>query len=379
MKESDTSTTPASEGTKRAYTLRDLCALLALLVLLVCIPLIWNALSDTPASAPAVVDLVSLDEAMQQGNYESAIASLQAIQADANASADEKARAVIYTLGAARALGDTSAVANDVRTLKATIAANNVAPAVKSELIDKLVGQLSISGNDPAIYDLVFADAPFAAYRVAGDDRRSLMNLSLWSLEISPSPVAAISLARWHSQPSVPWAGGSEAVSEESARDAVTYLALADELADAASANDASYAARGNYYFYLFWRAVVVGRLAEILGEPYESQVRAKFDEFIALAEERPALRAREWLSFARYWYAVSLVREAETEAAREQLDRLSEEIAIVPKKETNSFILNIRDQYERKGEGWETITAFAAISPAFKSTIEGIIGASLE
>ncbi len=368
------STAPKNER----HTLRSLLALLGILVVLISIPLIWAFVRDTEAPSEQVdssVGLEAISDAMRQGDYESAVARLRAIQADESATADDKARAVIYSLGAGRALGDTGAVAADVLSLKASIVDEGVSPALKAALINKLVTQLSVSGNDPAINNLIFADAPFDSYRASGDDRKSLINLTMWSLETAPSAVAAITLARWHSQPSVPWAGGADAVTEASAQEALRFLTIADSRVDAESKDDPAYETRADFFFYRFWRAIIVGRLAEVLGEPYTSQVRAEFDGFLSFAEAHPAAWAREWLPFARYWYAASLLDDADTDASREQLDLLTEELAVITQRETNSFILNVRDQFKRRGEGWGTISALADLSPSFKTAIEGIIG----
>lgn len=365
-------------GRSVSQLLRLLGVLLAIAVILA---IAWRFVPENDMAQRDDADInapVEINDDMIRGDFTAAIASLEAVRRDRTASAEVQALALYNSLGARRASDGQEGHIAEIRDLKQAIIDESLTPETKAILITSLMAQVAAAGNDPAIFDLVFEGAPFASHLVPRDTRSSLRNLAKWSYDTSPTVFAAISLARWQSQPLVPQLD-SPTLSDTAVTDAVNRLVEADNLAAELLTNYPAYASHEEYFQYRLWRAAIIGWLSRKRGEPYQAQYRAEYNGFLSFALAHPAKLAREPLPFARYWYAIRLVDDEDAAAAKLQLDAIAQELVAVADS-TTPFNRFLRNESARREDGaWRTIEIFARLSPDFKQYVESVVGSPID
>lgn len=356
--------------------------LLAIVVIAGLLTAIWSFVPDKYKTLRGTTPLGEMNTAMRSGDLQSALSIFRSIQDDPRASSAEKARAALLALGAEyRVSGDRAALLADVRSLKKMIVDESVPVEVRARLIAALAAQYSVSGNDAAVLAEIFSGDPFSTYAVATDPDQSITNLYEWSHMLSPTAYAAINIARWHSRPAIPSQGRSWwTMTDESATEAVRYLQEADALAAQEIQDEPWHVEGSQYFWYRYWRAVVTGRLADKLDEPYASEYRGEYDEFIAFALAHSATLAKEALPFARFEYAIRLLQDADSDAAKRQLQLLALDISEMPYPDANPFVLFLRNVHASapNGNAWQPTAALTRVSSEFKTAVEAVVGASL-
>jgi len=378
----DTSQPVQGDQPKHAVS-RLLMLLLAIVVIAGTLALVWSFIPDKYKMRSTTTPLGEMNAAMRSGDLENALAIFRAIKDDPRASSEEKARSALLALGAEyRISGDQTTLVSDVRSLKQMIVDESVPVEVRARLISALAAQYSVSGNDDAVFAEIFADAPFNQHLVAGETDRSIKNLYEWSHMVAPTSYAAINIARWHSRPAVPSEGRAWwTMSEASATETQRYIAEADLLAAEEVANEPWHIEGSQYFWYRYWRAVVTGRLADKLDEPYSSQYRSEYDEFIAFAVAHKAALAKEALPFARFEYAIRLLQDTDADGARRQLGLLAQDMRGLPFPDANPFILFVRNAHASAPDGnaWQPTAALTRVSSEFKTAVEGVVGSNIE
>ncbi len=375
--------TNQESGNHEKHTVTRLAVLLlAIVVIAGVLSLVWSFVPDRFKMQRGQTPLGEMSTAMRSGDLQAALAILRGIQDDPRASAEEKARATLVALGAGyRISGDSGALIADVQNLKSMIADETVPVEVRARLISALAAQYSVSGNSDTIFAEIFAGEPFSQHLVAGEPDHSINNLYEWSYSLAPTSYAAVNIARWHSRPAVPSQGRAWwTMTDASAAQAERYIGEADLLA-AQEIQDEQWHVEGSQYFwYRYWRAVVTGRLADKLGEPYANEYRAEYDEFIAFALAHSAVLAKEALPFARFEYAIRLLQDADPDAAERQLQLLALDLSALPYPDANPFVLFLRNVHASapNGNAWQPTAALTRVSSEFKAAVEAAVGASL-
>ena len=373
--------TPIGTGGAQKNSMSRLVVLLvAILAIAAVVSFAWSLIPERYKTWQSSSHLWDTYAAMRDGNLQSALAASQSIQADPNVSADEKARAILLTLGAgSRLSGDASAILADVQNLKESIINDEVSVPVRARLVSALAAQYALSGNDAAVFAEMFKTEPFSTYLVPRDIDQSIHNLYEWSYTISPTALATINLARWYSEPVLPRTSQlTWTMTDESAKRAEGYLLEADALVAEEMAGDTEFINGSQYFWFRYWRANVVARLADKLGGSYREEYRAGFDELIAFMLAHPAVLAKENLPFARFQYAIWLLQiEDDKVAATQQLDMLAQELSKMPYLDSNPFVLSVRDAYANSQEGglWNFIGVLAKLSPKFEAQIRSLFG----
>ena len=322
--------------------------------------------------------LTTTIEKQRSGDFAGALAEAEAVQNDPGSSAEEKALATYNTLGAQyRLTGDTDARLVDIQNMKKVILDETISVSTRVNMLEVLSKQYYISGRDSAVFAEIYKDAPFSTYLAPGDPDLSARRLAEWSYGMMPTSNAAITIARWYTEQRLLNPTQATSTTKVYAAAAEDYLAKADAASLAEAKADASYSNSRRYLFYRYWRTMIIGRLATQKGEPYQSQYRAAYEEFITFAQTQKNIIAEEYLLNARLFFAQRLVRNKDEASAKIQLDQLAKEMIAADNPDVNTFFLLLRNEYKNQPTGltWTSVKNMSAVSPDFKAAVEKIVG----
>ena len=316
--------------------------------------------------------------ARSTGDYAGALTDYQSVVNDPTSTADEKANAIIAVSGAAFHLsGNIGDRLQDVQNLKQVVLDTTVSAGVRAQALDALASTYGDSGSDPAVFAEIFKDAPFSGDLVPGNASLSIRKLYELSYRTVPTPEAAVHIAKWY-------ADQLDYKTDLSASTTASYIASAEDSLNNAQAaalaqgsSSPSYINSSRYYVqYQFWRAVVVGRLAQQKVAPYTTEYQNEFDQYISYAEQPQNVSAKENLYYARYYYAETL-NDLGSSQAKLELDTLAQELQALPNPNTTGFVRFIRNTYAAKGPNWLIMESLFPLSSSFENTAKGFIPSS--
>lgn len=319
--------------------------------------------------------------ARRAGEYEVALAKYRTIIEDPSKTSEQKAWATVNFAGAEfHGTGDAKKQLEDIGNLKKIVVDTTVSTKTRAAAVSVLSMMYNNSGRSPAVFAEIYREEPFNNYLVPGDPDLSALKLAEWSYSLNPTSNAAVYVAqlyaaRYFLNPSQ--SAASTTVYSALAED---YLQKAESVAKEEVVNDPSFAQSDRYIAYLTWRAITIGRLAVSKGEPYASNYRSTYEDFISFARSRGTEAAKEQLFFARFQFARILMLRADLPAAKEQLDTLAEEMRLLADPDSRSFIWFLRNEYtyRREEPTWVAIQTMLIVSPEFKTEVEKVVGAQL-
>lgn len=352
--------------------------LLAIAVAIVSYGLLQLFLVYHPSKIGESPEQKALSEAMRSDDFATAASLNQSIQNDPNKTAEEKALALYATLGAQyRLAGDTGTRLQEVWDMKIAIMDPAVSLRTRVNILNVLSNQYSVSGNDAAVFAEVYKGTPFNQYLVPGDQYSSALNLAEWSYSMMPTNFAAMRIARLYTEKIFFNPDQTAKTTKENASIAADYVEKADALSLQDEKENPTYLDGSAYLVFRFWRTVVIGRLANQIGEPYVSQYHQTYDDFISFAKARKDVFSEEYLSYARLYFAAQLVRDSDTAGAKAQLDLLASEIEAIPDKDVSVFLQFLRNEYRDRPTGatWKNLVENQyKVSSSFKAAVEKII-----
>ena len=316
-------------------------------------------------------------EPRRTGDYELAVSTYESTINDPTKSSEEKA---IATYGAAGAkfhvTGDINDRLADVQSLKKIVVDPTISLATRIASLNILAAAYADSGRDPVVFEEMYKDEPFRSYLAPGEPELSSRQLYEWSYSLKPTSLAAVRIAKWYSEQYV----FNENQTEDTTK---AYVALTEDYMNKATAliateaeKDPTFYESSQYVNYLYWKAVITGRLSLQKGEPYTSQYHDTYDQYIKFAQESLNPLAKEYLFYARYNFSLRLFRANDFEATKIQLDLLAKELDALPHPDVTGFVRFLRNiyTYQRKGLNWTITEKLFTVSPNFKTTVERII-----
>lgn len=321
-------------------------------------------------------------DAMRSGDFQKAVSTTLAVENDPYKSADDKALAVYSTLGAGyRLSGDVSTRIADIQKMKKIILDPQVSLWIRVNMLNVLASAYSTSGGDQDVVAEVFKDAPFSAYTATAKDadqsaRLSARKLFEWSYSMKPTSLAAISIARWHSEQVYYNPTQATSTTREQFMAAADYMRKADAASLVEKGEDPTFINSTRYLVYLHWRAVIYGRLAGVKGEPYQSNYRSVYDDFISYAQSQNTVFAEEYLHYARLYYARRLAQDQDFIGAKKQLDTLAQEMNAIRDPKISVFLQFLRTEGARpEAATWQNLVFSGfVISPEFKAAVEKVV-----
>ena len=361
--------------------LQQILGLLFLVVVAVgvfLLPVIFSKFNPpTTESDPAEVTQSELMEAVRVGNFKTASEKYLSIQNDPNASADEKALAVLNTLGMQyRLTGNPGTRLVDIQNMKKIILDESVSLNIRADALDSLANQYHISGRHPAVFTEIYKDEPFSLYLAPGDPDLSARRLAEWSYGMVPTSNSAIVIARWYAEQYILNPNQAADVTDEYATRAEEYLNKASAASQKEKERDPGYVDSTRYLVYRYWHAIITGQLAEQKGEPYKSQYRKVYEDFIQFTQTQNNVLARGYLLYAYLFFAQRVAQQGDESGAKIYLDKLVRELRKVENPRTSVFVLFLKNEYRYRPTGatWGVVRNMSEISPSFKSAIDEII-----
>ncbi len=314
--------------------------------------------------------------AVRAGDFNAALTERSAVQNNPNATAQEKAVATYNAIGSQfRTTGENAAILEEIRSMKGIITDEAVSLATRVNTLNVFSSQYSISGRDPEVFAEMYKDEPFSTYLVPNDPDQSARKLAEWSYSLMPTSLAAINIARWYTEQVVVNPDQSPETTQEYATIAEDFLKKAEAASVEEAKRSATYSDSSRYLLFRYWRTMVISRLALQIGEPYRSQVRTTFDEFITFAQSQRNVLAKDQLSYARFFYAQRLFQLEDTVAGQIQLDLLAREMETVQNPKTSPFMRFLFREFTYRPEGanWVLVTELAKVSPSFRVAVEEV------
>jgi hypothetical protein len=271
-------------------------------------------------------------------------------------------------------LGDVSDLLQSIDALKQVALDTTVPLQTRVSDLNILASAYSVSGNNQTVLAEVFKGAPWSIYFVPGNPSLSIRQLYKYSYALRPTSVAAIHIAQWYT---ASHQGQAATTTKQYATFAVTYLNRADTAAIGDARADSTFASSTQYVDYRYWRAVVIGRLAGLIGQPYLGESSAEYQSFISFAQKSPLVLARVDLLYARFQYANFLQSQLkDTTDAKSQLDLLAQQLNAISDPSANGFVIFLRNisASGAKGRGGTILQYAFSISPSFKATVNTIL-----
>ena len=336
-----------------------------------------NKRASSVPSLPRPTAPPELVQPRRVGDYELAVSNYEATINDPTKSNEEKA---IATYGAAGAkfhvTGDIHDRLEDIRNLKKIVVDSTISLQTRVAALNILAASYYDSGRDPVVSAEVYKDAPFSTYLAPGQPELSARHLYEWSYSLAPTSLAAIRIAEWYSAQYINHPGQSEDMTKAYAVLAEEYMNKADSASLKETQNDPAYLDSALNVNYRYWKANITGRLATQVGEPYLSQYRDVYDEYIAFAQKSPNVLAKEYLFYARLFYSSELVAHKDSKAAKAQLDLLATELSTLLNPNATGFVRFLRNNQKNQPTGfnWTVTKNSFAISPNFQHAVEKII-----
>lgn len=322
-------------------------------------------------------DLSEIQKAEISGDNQSALAQYQLIKNDPTKTPSEKAIAAIQIAGISFDLsGDVSARTEEIQRMKNIFMDTTLSAATRAAALSVLGMKYNASGKDESVFSEIYRDAPFSDYLVADDPVLSALKLQQASYEMSPSSGAAIYVARL----------ATDIVFNDpklSTDEKTSYVGLAEDYLKKADATAIQEASRNSlnpngerYILYRAMRAVTIGRLAIVKGDPYTKNYRQEFDDFIAFAMSKKSTFANDQILTVRFQYARILERNKDVEAEKEQLDLLGQALSALTNPDTRPFVLFLRNERSNSPTGpvWVSIQDMFKVSPDFKAAVNKFV-----
>ncbi len=360
--------------------LQQILGLLFLVVVAVVVfllPVILSKFKPSTESDSVEVTRGELMEAVRAGDFKRATEKYLSIQNNPNASADEKALAVLNTLGMQyRLTGDPGTRLTDIQNMKKIILDESVSLRTRADTLDSLASQYYFSGRDPAVFTEIYKDEPFSSYLVPGDPDLSARHLAEWSYDMVPTSNSAITIARWYAEQNVLNPGQPENTTKMYADLAGEYLDKATAASRDEAARDPLYVDDTRYLAYRYWHAIIVGQLAGQKGEPYKSQYREVYEDFIQFAQTQKNILARGYLLYAYLFFAQRVAQYGDELGAKTYLDKLVRELRDIESPRTSVFVQQLKNEYRYRPTGatWRVVENMFTLSPNLKEEVKRLI-----
>lgn len=339
-------------------------------------------LSGTDAERTQITTEIAGD--MLKGDYGSAAQAADEVFADKKSSAEIKARALALTLSAEyRVTGSEASMLDEIALMKQYITDPDVSAETRVRLINALAAQYQISGGNKNIFDAMFAGAPFDSFRATGgvnpdiDARLSVRQLLEWSYATMPTAYAAIAISRWYSEQALFIPDMSSELKKENAEKSEEFLKKAEEANATDAQRIASYDDSVVFIYYRHWRAIIYGRLAAQIGEPYASQYEKEYAEVLEFQDAHTNPMAQEFTLYTRLFFASKLRADGKRDAATAQLDELAARMNAIDLSVVNAFVSFLRIEKSERPNGAtyrNLVSSNFPLSPAFEAAVQRVI-----
>ncbi len=320
-----------------------------------------------------LVQPTNLNQYRREGNFEAALQELERIQSKPLKDLDEQALAVLSSINLKfNVTADVNDMLADIQNLKKIFINPKVDLRVRVDALNAISASVCRSGRDPVIFNEVYKDAPFNAYLASNDPDLSARYMAEWSYSQLPTSFAAVRIVRWDSDQMLENKSISPETRVQYGEETKRYLNMAGQLVERELQRKAGYAKSIPYIAYKTWRAIAIGRLAAVEGEPYKSQYKKEFEDFFTYIYDLKDVGALEYVFLSRHFYARVLLDEDAT-AAKKQLDILARELNELENPDTSTYVRWLRNssRYSETGHQWQTVKNMMKISPDFKATVE--------
>ncbi len=320
-----------------------------------------------------LVQPTNLNQYRREGNFEAALQELERIQSKPLKDLDEQALAVLSSINLKfNVTADVNDMLADIQNLKKIFINPKVDLRVRVDALNAISASVCRSGRDPVIFNEVYKDAPFNAYLASNDPDLSARYMAEWSYSQLPTSFAAVRIVRWYSDQMLENKSISPETRVQYGEETKRYLNIAGQLVERELQRKAGYSKSTPYIAYKTWRAIAIGRLAAVEGEPYKSQYKKEFEDFFTYIYDLKDVGALEYVFLSRHFYARVLLDEDAT-AAKKQLDILARELNELENPDTSTYVRWLRNssRYSETGHQWQTVKNMMKISPDFKATVE--------
>ncbi len=324
------------------------------------------------------LDLVQpkrLAEYRREGNFEATLQELKKIKSSPLKDVNEKALAIIGSTNVKFSMtGDTKTLLEEIDNMKKVSLDPAVDLRVRVEALGTLSAAFCRSGRDPLIFAELYKDEPFRSYLAPGDPDLSARHLAEWSYGQRPTSFAAIRITRWYSEQMLENTDPSSKTRAQYAAETKKYLQSADKLAESELSRTPALSQSIPYIAYRMWRAVAIGRLAAVEGEPYKSQYKDEFEGLFSFIDGLNNVGAREYEYLGRHFYADLLLRiDSDTPAAKEQLNILVRELRALPNPDVVTYVRFLRNENRSNPNGylWRSVKNMMSASSDYKVTVE--------
>jgi hypothetical protein len=356
-------------------------ALSLLLVLVVGLSVYYFAQrAKAPTSEVRNVPL-EINAAKQRGDDEAAMAYYFDIQNDPTETAVTKAWATLQVFNTKfRITGDINDLLVNIREVKKIAIDPSLPTTTRATAITQLAYAYSSTGRNPAVLGEIYKDPPFDQYYVADDPALSALNLAEWSYAMQPSPRAAIYAAQYYAGEYFPNPPKKQ-IEIDYVNKAEDYLKKAEAASLLEMEESPGYGSSDRYVSFRVRRAITIGRLAILKGEPYKSEYRREFEDLFALVQPTQVnLNSRNALLSGRYHYAITLGLENDVENQKKVLDSLGNDLSRIGNYNI-PFAAFLRTEYEYRPQGRSVnrVREFANISPSFKIAVEKVLSSPIQ
>jgi hypothetical protein len=221
------------------------------------------------------------------------------------------------------------------------------------------------------VFKEIYKDSPFDAFLVPNSPQLSALNLAKLSYQLAPSSNAAITVAQISAGQ---YFGGTHQSASTTAMNVATaedYLNKADLSAQREqNASPDVYKNGERYLTYRIWRAITIGFLAVEAGEPFKSQYRQEYEDFITYAKNLQSTHAKDEIFYARMNYARILASEKDLATEKVQLDAMANELGSITNVNSYSYSWFLRNQlkYRPTDPLSLALKQMYGVSPSFKA-----------
>ncbi len=274
---------------------------------------------------------------------------------------------------------DFSTYLEDIRNLKSVVLDPDVDQWVRIKALNSVSAAYCRSGRDPRAFEEIYKGEPFEKYLVPGDPDLSARKLAEWSYSIRPTSFAAARIARWYSETIMHDDSLDETTRNQYLEETTFWIREADRLV-ARELRDPTFINTMQYATYDLWTTVATGRLAAVVGEPYRSEYRSRFENLFATLKNNPNYNTEEFVFLGLHFYAQLLESvDSDTAAAKARADELAGMIDSLENPEIMTYVRFLRNEYAHRSSGyiWQNTLALMNISPAYKASVERLLAVS--
>jgi hypothetical protein len=273
-----------------------------------------------------------------------------------------------------RMTADVRVLIPKIQALKKTVLDPAVEARTRADNLNAVMNFYEYSGEDPTVLKEIFAGNTYSSYWDEKSVALSFRNLAMWSMDINPTPRAAIQVATQNAL-YILESGLTTAKMAPYIQEAETYMVKADTLAANLLATVPKFKNTTRYIDYLFWKAFVLGTLAHVKGGDYKTQYIPAYETVLATIPTQKNVFAEPYTQIANWHYAVFLMAVDNNKAlAQEKLKKASQGIAIATHPDFVHLIQNKKAGFLPPHSFLgDSLMTMAAISPEFKALIDGI------